>query len=169
MQWGAPAKNPDVDTSFYDAVNQMQKNGQNITWVLGFNEPDGCANGGSCVDPKTAATAWVKQFEPMRSQLNVKLGGPACTGGDSGWTWLQAFHTACAALKNDNSGCEMDFLPIHWYGSFDGLAGHLGRVNSTYGNNISDIWVTEFAYDNEDLADTQSFYNSSTQYFDRLE
>ncbi|KAF4552470.1 Glycosyl hydrolase catalytic core domain-containing protein 4 [Elsinoe fawcettii] len=167
MQWGMPAQNPDVDRSFYNSVKQLQKT-QNVTWVLGFNEPDGCDNGGSCVDAKQAAIAWVKQFEPMRKDLGVKLGGPGCTGAASGWTWLQAFHTACAELKNNNTGCEMDFLPIHWYGNFDGLASHLGRVNSTY-SNVSEIWVTEFAYANEDLQTTQQFYNLSIDYFDRLD
>ncbi|PSK56934.1 hypothetical protein C1H76_0804 [Elsinoe australis] len=166
MQWGLP-NNPDVDMSFYNAVKNLQKT-TNITWVLGFNEPDGCDSGGSCVDAKQAAIAWVKQFEPMRKDLGIKLGGPGCTGAASGWTWLQNFHTACAALKNNNTGCEMDFLPIHWYGNFDGLASHLGRVNSTY-NNVSHIWVTEFAYANEDLDTTQTFYNQSTSYFDRLD
>ncbi|KAG8623334.1 hypothetical protein KVT40_008310 [Elsinoe batatas] len=165
MQWGLP-NDPDVDMSFYNAVKNLQKT-TNVTWVMGFNEPDGCDNGGSCVDPKQAAIAWVKQFEPMRKDLGVKLGGPGCTGAASGWTWLQRFHTACASLKNNNTGCEMDFLPIHWYGNFDGLASHLGAVNSTY-NNVSEIWVTEFAYANEPLQETQQFYNLSIDYFDRL-
>jgi hypothetical protein len=30
------------------------------------------------------------------------------------------------------------------------------------------IWVTEYAYNNQSLANTQSFFNTSAQYFDRL-
>lgn len=135
--------------------------------MLGYNEPDGCTSGGSCIDPTQAAIAWVKQMEPMRKDLGIQLGGPACTGASSGFTWLQSFHSACAALHANGTGCEMDFLPIHWYGNFDGLASHLGQVNSTY-SNVSSIWVTEFAYADEDLSDSQTFYNESTQYFDRL-
>lgn len=167
MQWGLP-DNPGSDMSFYNSVRSLQAQGENVTWVLGYNEPDGCSDGGSCVDAKDAAQAWVKQFEPMRTDLKVKLGGPACTGGSSGWTWLQDFHHNCALLHGNNTGCLMDFLPFHWYGNFDGLASHLGLLNSTY-KNITEFWVTEFAYNDEPLNTTQSFYNSSTEYFDRLE
>jgi len=30
------------------------------------------------------------------------------------------------------------------------------------------IWVTEYAYNNQSLSDTQNFFNTSAQYFDRL-
>lgn len=167
MQWGLP-ENPDSDMSFYNAVKSLQQAGLNVTWVLGYNEPDGCTDGGSCVDPKEAAIAWVKQFEPMRRDLGVKLGGPACTGGSTGWTWLASFHHECANQHGNNTGCLMDFLPIHWYGSFEGLAGHLGQVNGTY-TNITEFWVTEFAFNDEPLNSTQQFYNQSTEYFDKLD
>jgi hypothetical protein len=31
------------------------------------------------------------------------------------------------------------------------------------------IWITEYALDNTDLYDTQDFFNSSAQYFDRID
>lgn len=31
------------------------------------------------------------------------------------------------------------------------------------------IWITEYAYANQDLEDTQDFYNESAAYFDRLD
>lgn len=167
MQWGKPT-NPASDMSFYTAVKQLQQAGQNITWVLGFNEPDGCTDGGSCIAASDAAQAWVKQFEPMRRDLGVKVGGPACTGADTGYKWLADFHNECALLHGNHTGCEMDFLPVHWYGNFEGLAGHLGQLNGTY-TNISEFWVTEFAYNDEPLNTTQDFYNQTISYFDKLE
>ena len=101
----------------------------------------------------------------MREKLNVKLGGPAVTGAPSGWTWLQQFHTECAIQHGNGQGCQMDFLPVHWYGNYDGLASHLGQVEATY-KNVSEYWITEFAYNDEPLAATQSFYNISTGNFD---
>lgn len=165
MQWGLP-DNYETSTSFYDAVEALQKDGYNITWTLGYNEPDGCDSGGSCISAKEAAIAWVVQFEPMREKLGIKLGGPACTGGSTGWTWLQEFHSECAVQHNNASqGCIMDFLPLHWYGSWDGLASHLGEAEATYPN-ITEFWLTEFAYSDEPLLATQEFYNESTIDFD---
>lgn len=167
MQWGLP-NNYRTDMSFYNAVASLQKAGTNVTWTLGYNEPDGCTDGGSCVDAQSAAIAWVHQFEPMRHDLGIKLGGPAVTGSSAGYAWLQEFHSYCAIEHGNNTGCIMDFLPIHWYGNFEGLASHLGQVNSTY-KNISEFWVTELGYPNVPLNTTQDFYNQSTEYFDRLE
>ena len=166
MLWGAPS-NPTSDMTFYNQVEKLIQGGSNISYVLGFNEPDGCSNGGSCVSATNAAAVWKKQFEPLKWKYGVKIGAPAVTGATTGFNWLQSFHTACAALNGNNTGCVVDFIPIHWYGSFEGLASHMGQVNGTY-TNASAMWVTEFAYANEDLQDTQDFYNSSTQYFDRL-
>ena len=165
MLWGAPS-NPTTDMTFYNQVQALIAGGTNITHVLGFNEPDGCSDGGSCVSATVAAQVWKKQFEPMKAKFNVQLGAPAVTGANTGFTWLQNWQTACAAI--DGKGCEVDFIPIHWYGNFAGLASHVGQVNASYSNNVSSIWCTEFAYANEDLEDTQYFYNQSTDYFDRL-
>jgi len=166
MQWGAPS-NPTTDMSFYNSVVSQIKAGDNVTWVLGFNEPDGCASGGSCVSATVAAQVWKKQFEPLKWNYGIKLGAPAVTGATTGFTWLENFNAACAAINGNNTGCLVDFIPIHWYGNFEGLASHMGQVNGSYPN-VTDMWVTEFAYANEGLQDTQDFYNSSTEYFDRI-
>jgi len=166
MLWGAPS-NPTTNMDFYNSIVSQIKGGANITAVLGFNEPDGCSSGGSCVSAQVAAQVWKEQFEPLKWAYGLQLGAPAVTGANSGFTWLQSWHTACAAINGNNTGCLVDFIPMHWYGNFEGLASHLGQVNGTYPNATS-MWITEFAYNDEDLADTQSFYNSSTEYFDRL-
>ena len=169
MQWGAPSGDPKTDMSFYNAVKSQISGGANITHVLGFNEPDGCTGGGSCLTAATAAQVWKKQFEPLKKDFGLKLGAPAVTGATTGFNWLQNWQIECGKLSSDGSGCIVDFIPIHWYGNFEGLASHMGQVNGTYSNNVSEIWVTEYAYADQNLANAQDFYNTTADYFDRLE
>lgn len=158
MLWGAPASTS--DTTFLKNITAQVEGGANITYVMSFNEPDGTsATGGSNVDASTAAKVWKTQLEPLK-KLNITLGAPAVTGGSAGWTWLQEFFTAC------DGGCSADFLPVHWYGNFDGLASHISQIETTYPNMT--IWVTEFALDDSTLSDTQTFFNQSCEYLDKL-
>lgn len=168
MLWGAPG-NPQEDMTFYNTVSNLIDAGQNITYILGFNEPDGCNSGGSCVDAGVAATVWKKQIEPLKKKYpQIKIGGPAVTGSPAGFTWLENWQENCAGLSSNSTNCEMDFLPVHWYGNFAGLASHLGQVNGTFAKNVSSLWVTEFALPESSLEDSQQFYNQSTEYLDRL-
>ena len=155
MLWGAQSNN-----SFLDAVQRQISDGANISHVLTFNEPDGSTGGGSSVPAALAAEIWMREVEPLK-QKGVKLGAPAVTGAPSGFTWLQNFFTAC------NGNCSADFIPVHWYGNFDGLASHVGQVRATYQNMT--MWVTEWADPGANMADTQNFYNQSSQFFDRIE
>lgn len=124
MMWGAPAANG--DTTFLKTVTSLLSAGQNITHVLGFNEPDGTSiTGGSNVNPIAAAQLWKTNIEPLKAK-GLKLGAPAVTGSQRGLAWLQSFFTACAG------GCSADFIPIHYYGDFGGLASYMGQVNATY-------------------------------------
>ena len=151
----------------------------------GFNEPDGCTSGGSCIAASDAATVWKTQLEPLKRDFGVKLGAPAVTGATTGFTWLQNFFTACSAQSSNGTSCDVDFIPVHWvrhchlprrersklthtpqYGNFEGLASHIGQVNATYAKNVSAIWVTEFACADCNLNDAQYFYNQSTSYLD---
>lgn len=159
MQWGAPSS--DTDMTFYNTVEGLIKGGTKINYVLGFNEPDGCSNGGSCVDATTAAQTWIREIEPLKTKYKVSLGAPAVTGAPTGFTWLQNFFTAC------DGKCTPDFIPIHWYGNFEGLASHVGQVNATYENMT--MWVTEYGYPEMSLKETQDFYNQSASFFDRIE
>lgn len=106
----------------------MVRGGRNITHVLGYNEPDGDAKtGGSGIAPAAAAANWISQIEPLR-RMGIKVGGPAVTGSPRGHQWLEDFFTACSDL---GTNCTIDFLPVHWYGNFEGLASHLGQVSAT--------------------------------------
>lgn len=158
MLWGTS------DTSFLSEVQTLVKNGRNITHVLTFNEPDGTtATGGSNIQPSTAATAWISEVEPLR-KMGIKTGAPAVTGSQGGFTWLQEFFDSC---HSQGTNCTADFFPVHWYGDFQGLASQLGQVVGTYPN--KSIWITEYAFNDQPLAATQSFFNSSAEYFDRLD
>ena len=154
MLWGASN-----DTTFLTDVQSQIKAGANITYVLGFNEPDGTSEtGGSNILAETAAQIWMNEIEPLAKQ-GVKLGAPACTGAETGRQWLQNFFTAC-------SNCTVDFIPVHWYGNFEGLASHIGEYVGTFNRSI---WVTEFADSGASLVDSQTFYNQSSSYLDSLE
>ena len=159
QQWGAPES--ESDTSFLDSVNRQLDDGANITHVLAFNEPDGQSDtGGSGVPYELAARTWIREIEPLKER-GVKLGAPAVTGAPTGFEWLTGFFQAC------DGGCSPDFIPIHWYGNFEGLASHIGQVRSTYPNLT--MWVTEFGEPNASLEASQTFYNWSTDYLDSLE
>ncbi|KAN0096398.1 glycoside hydrolase family 128 protein [Hyaloscypha variabilis] len=148
---------------FLSSIKTMISGGRNITHIMTYNEPDGTSStGGSDVDPSVAATNWISQVEPLR-KLGIKTGAPAVTGSPSGFTWLSQFFDAC---HSQGTNCTADFFPIHWYGNFEGLASHIGQVAGTYVN--KSIWITEYALNNDTLANTQSFFNTSAEYFDRI-
>jgi hypothetical protein len=159
MLWGASES--DTGTPFLDSVRSQIENGANISYVLGFNEPDGpYSTGGSNLAADLAARTWIAQIEPLK-EMGIKLGAPAVTGSPDGFVWLENFFTAC------DGGCTPDFIPAHFYGNFEGMASHIGQVMGTYPNMT--VWVTEWGFPNQNLEDTQAFYNTSTEWFDRME
>lgn len=151
MMWG----NRPEDAGFYDTVKGLIDSGMNIEYVLGFNEPDGCEGGGSCIDARTAARIWKQEIEPLKKH-GVRLGAPAVRGG--GAAWLQEFYTYCAGE------CTTDFMPAHYYGDSAGLAGWVGYLSATYQNMT--VWVTEFAYPDGPLVATQESFNESITFLD---
>lgn len=156
MLWGASVD--DKGTPFLDSVKKQIDSGANITYVLGFNEPDGGFDtGGSNLAAGLAAARWKAEIEPLK-ELGVKLGAPAVTGAESGWQWLENFFSECAG------GCNPDFIPVHWYGNFEGMMSHVGQVTSKWPNLT--VWITEYGYPNQNLKTTQEFYNMSANSFD---
>ncbi|CAI4213153.1 unnamed protein product [Parascedosporium putredinis] len=170
MMWGLDGDpgNP----VFYDKVKAMIEDSVNITHVLSFNEPDGTmSTGGSDISPKDAARAWVANFEPLSRDLGVKVGLPGCTGAPSGLAWLTSFLKECSALVSEGQdkkrNCTYDFLPIHWYGNFEGLASHVGERLALFPD--TPIWVTEYALAHEELEPSQEFFNQTIDWFDKEE
>ncbi|KAI0586055.1 Glycoside hydrolase family 128 protein [Pyrenophora tritici-repentis] len=156
MLWGASAS--DKGTPFLDTVRKLINSGINITHVLGFNEPDGGhSTGGSNLGVAVAAARWKAEIEPLK-ELGVKLGAPAVTGAESGWQWLENFFKECGG------GCNPDFIPVHWYGNFEGMMSHVDQVTTKWPNMT--VWVTEYGYPNQGMEETVSFFNRSVQSFD---
>ncbi|KAH6609821.1 hypothetical protein Trco_003167, partial [Trichoderma cornu-damae] len=168
MMWGVTDNL--TDTTFLNQVKALIDQGTNITHVLGFNEPNGSpSSGGSGINPKDAAQAWVANFEPL-GKLGIKLGLPACTGAPDGLPWLKQFLANCSAIVStggQEKNCTWDFLPVHWYDNFAGLASHIGERRATWPD--ADIWVTEYAFANQDLQTTQEFFNQTLDYFGKLD
>lgn len=159
MMWGQPEDGDDM--LFYNTVSQLVEDGRDINYVLGFNEPDGCGAqvyGGSCIPAETAAELWIREIEPLKEEYNISLGAPGVTGSPDGFIWLEQWFEAC------NGGCNPDFIPVHWYGNFEGLASHIGQVHDAYENMT--MWVTEYAFANGELEESQDFYQMSANWFD---
>lgn len=156
MLWGPPI----VPGAFYNTVKSLQDAGSNITYVLGFNEPDEPPKtGGSSMTASYAAEVWIAEMEPLK-KLGVLLGAPAVTGSPRGIAWYANFLRECGGK------CTVDFLPVHWYGAFEGLAGHVGAMHAIYGDRP--VWVTEYGLIQGSLRDEQSLVNSSLGFLDGL-
>jgi hypothetical protein len=164
MLFGSPDDLSSTDTPFLTSIQNQMKAGANITYILAYNEPDSqSSTGGSGIPADTAADVWMRNVAPLRDQ-GIKVGLPAVTGSPDGFNWLANFNTSCSALNA--KGCEADFIPVHWYGDFQGFASHVGQVRATYPQ--LPIWVTEFADPDDTLLNSQSFYNQSTAFLDQL-
>jgi hypothetical protein len=152
MFWGEPREN------FRDAITRRQRSGENITHVLGFNEPDMERDvGGSDMSPSDAAELWQDQIEPLK-ELGIKVGAPAVSGSPIGYAWLREWEEEC------DGGCNPDFMPIHWYGIFDAFASWVGNMSVTYPD--LELWVTEFGLPGASLEETHVFFNSSIDFLD---
>jgi hypothetical protein len=113
--------------------------------------------GGSDVSPSDASSVWQKQIEPLK-KLGIKVGAPVVSGSPVGYKWLKDWEEEC------DGKCNPDFMPVHWYGPFEGLASWIGNMTATYPG--LEIWITEFGLPNAKLNDTQSFFNESLALLD---
>jgi len=159
MLWGAVEEND--QKTFYQAIKSYKDSGQNITHTLGFNEPDEPKKtGGSSMSASDAASIWIREMEPVRG-LGVKVGAPAVTGSGRGLDWMKSWLESCKGK------CHYDFIPVHWYGPFEGLAGHIGAVRAQYPT--ATLWVTEFGIIRAGASATIAMFNQSVAYLDKLE
>lgn len=151
------------------------------THLLTFNEPDGTtSSGGSAIQPSAAARAYLDDIVPLRTRTSARrswhISHPATTGSASGLAWLQDFNASCWAL-NPTSGCPTDFVALHWYGDFAGLAAWLGTLRAFYAANASSgataddmpFWITEMALPQADADQTVDMLNQSISYLDSLD
>ncbi len=122
MKWNAKSV---TDANWADILVH-----QDVTHVLGFNEPDGETQANMSVD---------KQIElwPKMLESGLRLGAPAVA---SNYTELYEFIDRCDALNY-----RVDFIPIHLYFEQTGQQFY-NRCKAVYDRTKRPIWITEFNY-----------------------
>lgn len=122
MLWGAPKHIN--DTTFLKTVKAMVTGGSDIRNVLTFNEPDLSQYGGSGIDPAFGAQVWVNNIVPLQ-KMGIRAGLPTPSGSMNRIPWLRQFLGNCSQIFGQD--CTYDFVTLHWYGGFEGLASHIGE------------------------------------------
>ncbi|KAI9892340.1 MAG: hypothetical protein M1814_001541 [Vezdaea aestivalis] len=144
---------------FATKIDQLRAQGLKINTVLFVNEPDGSTStGGTAMSPQEAATIYKTKYQPLKAK-GVRLGGPSTTSSDRGIKWQKDFLALC-------SDCTIDFMPLHWYGNFNGLSKwYLPAVKAAFPN--TKFWMTEFANrDAKTTAEAASFLQQAIDLFD---
>lgn len=146
--------------------------------LLSFNEPDGSeGSGGSSISPEDAAKAYIDYVVPFRNGdsggRNWLISHPSTTGSPNGLDWLRRFNESCYDIDPEN-GCPADFVSVHWYGAFAGLAGWVGTLDEFYNTNSTrdqplKLWITELALPQQDDDDTVAMMNQTLPYLDDQE
>ncbi|KAM0331238.1 hypothetical protein ACHAQA_002907 [Verticillium albo-atrum] len=148
------------------------------THLLTFNEPDhDIPSGGSDISPEEAAEAYLEYVVPLRdgtsnTSRTWNISHPVVTGSGQGIEWLQRFNESCYDLDPD--GCPTDFVAVHYYGDFTGLAAWIGTLDEFYNpsNSSEDrvrFWITEMALPQENEESTIAMLNESMTYLDGLD
>ncbi|KAL2207189.1 hypothetical protein CC79DRAFT_1332991 [Sarocladium strictum] len=167
---GVDAASDDNLISILDRTPETSKH------LLTFNEPDhGKDDGGSDISPKDAAKAYIEHIVPLRTSKDGErtwnISHPSVTGSEKGLEWLRDFNYSCYDIDPED-GCPTDFIAVHYYGAFPGLAGWLGALREFYNDTYSDsddippIYITEMAFAGEDEEANVAMLNESMQYLD---
>lgn len=144
------------------------------THLFTFNEPDGTIDtGGSDMSPVEAAQAYIQYVVPLRSRY--KISHPVTTGSPRGFKWLNDFVAACWAIDATN-GCPTDFVVVHWYGDFAGMAAWIGQIADWYKtgtaktslNGDLKMWVTEIGLPQGSNGSNYAVMEQSLPYLDEL-
>ncbi|CAO1636251.1 unnamed protein product [Parajaminaea phylloscopi] len=101
--------------------------------ILAFNEPD--VKGQSDMTPEYAATLFMKELQPYRKK-GIKVSSPQIV-----WdvNWMDSF------LKHLRAkGGDVDFMAIHWYGSYTELSKFKKWVSKIHKRYNKAVWVTEY-------------------------
>lgn len=118
------------DTSFLGGVTEMIRRGRNIKHVLSFNDPDATWDvGGSNLDPKKAAQAWVANMVPLQ-KMGVKVSLPSLLTDHGPDTWIPSFLANCSEILKKE--CTYDFLGLHVYGDMTELESRVGKFAKAY-------------------------------------
>ncbi len=114
--------------------------GSGTHYLMAFNEPDMLPKYGGTAMDVGSAVATYKDYMDKYASGNVKLGAPAVSSSDKSGQgldgWLKPFLQQC-------SGCTIDFVPVHWYGSDpkDFISYMQKAMSYAQGR---PVWVTEF-------------------------
>lgn len=164
-----PSPKDAADDGFGDRLAALPASS---THLLTFNEPDGTTeSGGSSLTPEDAARAYVEHIAPLRDAGGRawKISHPSVTGSPRGLDWLRDFNASCWDLDGDR-GCPTDFVAVHWYGNFEGLAGWLDQLRDFYhgggGETSPAFWVTEVALAQQDEEATKAMMNQTLTHLD---
>ena len=151
---------------------------QSSTHLLSFNEPGGTKeSSGSEIDPKDAASEYMNYVVPFRNGTKGgrkwEISHPSTTGSPKGLDWLRDFNTSCFEIDAQN-GCPADFVAVHWYGAFDGLAAWIARLDAFYNGNSDGqtplkLWVTELGLPQQSAEDTIGMMEQALPYLDGLD
>lgn len=149
MYWG-----PRYNSLWADRKKEITK--FKSTRILAFNEPD--VAGQANMSPGDAATLFMKELQPYRNQ-GIKVSSPQIVYNVE---WMDSFLKKLRA-----KGGDVDFMAVHWYGSYKDLASlkkWMTRINKRYGKSV---WLTEYgvtAASQPSAADLKSFHIRATQW-----
>lgn len=142
-------------------------------YLFTFNEPDGTfETGGSDLSPQDAARDYIAKIVPLRDRFQISH--PTTTGSSRGFQWLQDFNAACWAIDPKN-GCPTDFVVVHWYGDFQGMASWIGQLAAWYnGSNVGlqgelRMWVTELGVPGAPMDANYAVMSQTLPFLDSLE
>ena len=87
--------------------------------------------------------AYKQWMQPLVDKYGsrLKIGSPAVTNGGSpmGLDYIKRFIAGCA-------GCQIDFVPIHWYDSATNIQYFKNHIEAAYqAGGRRPIWITEFS------------------------
>lgn len=119
-----------------------------VSTMLGFNEPDLRVNGGTKMTLEEVIGAW-----PLIMQTGTRLGSPSCIEGSTKPNMLADI---MSEFKKRNY--RVDFIGAHWYdfeGTYDGNSNNdsaeevferfTAKLTGIYETYNLPIWITEFA------------------------
>ena len=125
-------------------------NSAGAEWVMGFNEPDQCGGGGSCMSVSDVVSGWGTYF----SGLSASKCSPATTNDlttqGKGLSYMTQFLEQC-------TGCKFDALAFHYYGSGSDTSALTNTIQAyqklqkQYG--IPELWIPEMAPTDQPSAD----------------
>ncbi len=147
-------------------------------YVLGFNEPNFSAQ--SDLSPQQAAAAW-PDIEAHAKAAGIPLVSPAVnfcgSASDSSQCTVSTITDPYTYLKDflaDCSGCEVDYIAVHWYNcDLPSLKAYIEGNTSTGGGLAGfvqfgkPIWLTEFSCGgSSSVADQTAYMQAAVPYLE---